>query len=85
MRWLVRLVTPPGGLVLDPFVGSGTTLVAALLEGFGCVGAEREEEYAAIAAGRLKSVLGTTEERFAPDTNARIQGPDGKAVQLTLF
>jgi len=34
MRWLVRLVTPPGGLVLDPFAGSGGTGIAAVLEGF---------------------------------------------------
>jgi len=85
MRWLVRLVTPPGGLVLDPFAGSGTTLVAALLEGFACIGVEREKEYAAIAVERLKNVWGRTEERFAPDTNVRIQEPDGKVVQLTLF
>ena len=45
MRYLVRLVTPPGGTVLDPFAGSGTTLRAALDEGFRCVGIEREAEY----------------------------------------
>jgi DNA modification methylase len=53
MRWLVRLVTPPGGTVLDPFAGSGTTLVAAQLEGFNSVGIEREAEYAAIAEARI--------------------------------
>jgi site-specific DNA-methyltransferase (adenine-specific) len=53
MRWLVRLVTPPGGLVLDPFTGSGTTGTAAVLEGFRFVGIEREPEYAAIARARI--------------------------------
>lgn len=53
MRWLVRLVTPPGGLVLDPFAGSGTTGCAAVLEGFDFVGIEREAEYAAIAEARI--------------------------------
>ena len=53
MRWLVRLVTPPGGLVLDPFTGSGTTGCAAALEGFRFVGIEREPEYAAIARARI--------------------------------
>ena len=43
MRWLVRLVTPPGGTVLDPFAGSGTTLEAAIVEGFRCVGIERAQ------------------------------------------
>jgi len=47
MRWLVRLVTPPGGKVLDPFAGSGTTGVAAALEGFDAVLLEREPEYVA--------------------------------------
>jgi hypothetical protein len=42
MRYLVRLVTPPGGVVLDPFIGSGTTMLACEAEGFRCVGAERE-------------------------------------------
>lgn len=53
MRWLVRLVTPPGGLVLDPFLGSGTTGIAAALEGFHFLGIEREADYMRIAAARL--------------------------------
>lgn len=53
MRYLVRLVTPPGGVVLDPFLGSGTTGIAALEEGFDFVGIEREPEYAQIAASRI--------------------------------
>ncbi len=53
MRYLIRLVTPPGGLVLDPFMGSGTTGVAALQEGMRFVGIEREEEYTCIAAARI--------------------------------
>jgi site-specific DNA-methyltransferase (adenine-specific) len=53
MRWLVRLVTPPGGTVLDPFTGSGTTGAAAALEGFDFIGIEREPEYALIAEARV--------------------------------
>ena len=53
MRWLCRLVTPKGGLILDPFTGSGTTGCAAVLEGFRFVGIEREPEYAAIAEKRI--------------------------------
>jgi DNA modification methylase len=54
MRWLVRLVTPPGGTVLDPFAGSGTTGIAAVLEGFGFVGIEREAEHVTIARARIE-------------------------------
>lgn len=54
MRWLVRLVTPPGGTVLDCFMGSGTTGCAAILEGFEFVGIERDADYAAIAEARMK-------------------------------
>ncbi len=53
MRWLCRLVTPAGGLVLDPFSGSGTTGVAALAEGLRFAGCEREAEYVQIARARL--------------------------------
>jgi len=54
MRWLCRLVTPPGGLILDPFCGSGTTGCAAVLEGFRFVGVEREPEYVRIAEARIR-------------------------------
>jgi DNA modification methylase len=53
MRYLVRLVTPPGGTVLDPFAGSGTTLVAAVLEGFDAIGCEMTDEYLPIIEGRV--------------------------------
>jgi len=53
MRHLVRLVTPTGGVVLDPFLGSGTTALAAEMEGFAWVGIEREAEYVEIARARL--------------------------------
>jgi site-specific DNA-methyltransferase (adenine-specific) len=53
MRWLVRLACPPGGTVLDPFGGSGTTAVASLLEGRNCVVIEREEEYCETVRRRL--------------------------------
>jgi len=56
MRWLVRLVTPKGGNVLDPFCGSGTTLLAAHLEGFDYLGIEREAEYVEIIRKRLARV-----------------------------
>ena len=53
MRWLVRLVTPPGGVVLDPFCGSGSTGCACAIEGFDFIGIEREAEYVAIAEARI--------------------------------
>jgi site-specific DNA-methyltransferase (adenine-specific) len=53
MRYLCRLVTPPDGLVLDPFMGSGSTGKAAVLEGFRFIGIEREAEYVAIAQARI--------------------------------
>ena len=61
MRWLCRLVTPPNGLVLDPFTGSGSTGCAAVLEGFRFVGIEREPEYAAIAEKRIAHWAGQVE------------------------
>jgi site-specific DNA-methyltransferase (adenine-specific) len=53
MRYLIRLVTPPNGVVLDPFTGSGTTGIAARLEGFEFVGIEQSAEYAKIAQARI--------------------------------
>lgn len=53
MSWLVKLITPPGGVVLDPFAGSGTTGQAALANGFKCLLVEREAEYVADICRRL--------------------------------
>lgn len=53
MRWLCRLITPVGGTVLDPFLGSGSTALAADQEGFHCVGIEQSAEYLKIARSRL--------------------------------
>ena len=55
MRYLCRLVTPPNGLVLDPFMGSGSTLIAAEQEGFRAIGIELSPEYCAIAEKRLSA------------------------------
>jgi site-specific DNA-methyltransferase (adenine-specific) len=54
MRYLCRLITPPNGVVLDPFMGSGSTGKAAVLEGFGFIGIEREAEYVRIASARIE-------------------------------
>lgn len=63
MRWLCRLVTPPGGTILDPFAGTGTTGEAAFHEGFDAILIEREAEYQADVARRMKHVLSGPAER----------------------
>ena len=62
MRHLVRLVTPPKGVVLDPFAGSGSTLVAAVTEGFRFIGVERNDDFVEIALARVRSSTGTEAE-----------------------
>ena len=57
MRWLVRLVTPPGGVVLDPFAGSGTTAEACVIEGFRCITIEREASYLPLIEARLSKPI----------------------------
>lgn len=54
MRWLVRLVTPPGGTVLDPFTGSGSTGIASVLEGFDFIGCEQDAGYADLIRARIQ-------------------------------
>lgn len=63
MRYLCRLVTQPGGIVLDPFTGSGSTGKAAMLEGFNFVGCEMNEEYVATAKARIESVINANVEQ----------------------
>ena len=58
MRYLVRMVTPPNGIVLDPFAGSGTTIEAALIEGFNSIGIELTEEYLPLIQQRIERQRG---------------------------
>ncbi|MGH3631647.1 MAG: DNA-methyltransferase [Sciscionella sp.] len=60
MRWLVRLVTPPGGLILDPFAGTGTTLQAAIAEGMHALGIEQDRAHAELARTRLSDPIQLT-------------------------
>lgn len=57
MQWLVRLVTPPGGTVLEPFAGSGTTAEACVIEGFRCIAIEREADYLPLIVKRLSKPI----------------------------
>jgi site-specific DNA-methyltransferase (adenine-specific) len=65
MRYLVRLVTPPNGLILDPFMGSGTTGKAAMLEGFRFVGIDLDAEYVEIARRRIAHAVSLVPEEVA--------------------
>lgn len=60
MRYLCRLITPPDGVILDPFMGSGSTGKAAMLEGFRFIGIEQSPEYFAIARARINSAISDT-------------------------
>jgi len=62
MRWLVRLVTPPGGIVLDPFVGSGSTGCAAIPDGFRFIGIDSSAEYVGLARSRIAYWEGKSEK-----------------------
>ena len=74
MRYLCRLVTPPGGVVLDPFMGSGSTGKAAMRERFQFIGIEMDQEYFRIAELRIKSAK-----------NHQQNPAESKEAQLTLF
>ena len=73
MRYLCRLITPPGGLVMDPFCGSGSTLLAARDEGFRFLGFDREQDYCQIAKDRLTAL----------DTGVPVK--EARAGQQSLF
>lgn len=62
MRYLCRLITPPGGVVLDPFMGSGSTVIAARMEGFRPIGIDLMQEHVDIVRGRLDGTLNTPDE-----------------------
>lgn len=83
MAWLCRLVTPKGGVVLDPFAGSGTTGLAALRQGFGAVLIEREAEYVADIQRRLAWARG--EGRLTALETARVDEAKAAGAGLPLF
>jgi site-specific DNA-methyltransferase (adenine-specific) len=73
MRWLTRLVTPKGGIVLDPFMGSGSTALACDAEQFNFIGCELSPEYAEIARNRIAAAAGMFADisvEHAPDVRA---------------
>jgi DNA modification methylase len=74
MQWLVRLVTPPGGVVLDPFAGTGTTGEAAWREGFRAVLIEREIEYQDDIRRRMALCLSGPDERARESIKAKLKG-----------
>jgi site-specific DNA-methyltransferase (adenine-specific) len=77
LRWLCRLVTPPGGTVLDPFMGSGSCGIAAKLEGFDYIGIELEAEYAKIAEARIAAwQVGSEQDKKTRPS----EGPDKQAT-----
>ena len=75
MRYLVKLVTPPNGIVLDPFMGSGTTGISCKMEGFDFVGIEKEEDYFNIAKARI--------DNYTERINIKFEEPNKE--QLSLF
>lgn len=83
MRYLCRLVTPTGGVILDPFMGSGSTGKAALLEGFRFIGCELSPEYMNIAKSRIESV--DPEEETEDSTEANGNPDNDKPDSLFIF
>ena len=78
MKYLCRLITPPGGTVLEPFMGSGSTGIGAIKEGFDFIGIEREEEYFEIAKSRIE--YWTSIDLTYEDNEEKVIGE-----QLSLF
>lgn len=74
MQWLVRLVTPPGGTVLEPFAGSGTTVEACILEGFNVIAIEREADYLPLIQSRIFRAQAAVAVEPEPDLFSELDG-----------
>lgn len=85
MQWLCRLVTPPHGLVLDPFSGSGSTGCGAVVEGFRYLGLELSPEYAEIARARLSYWAARPTGGLSADEARRMDAGVGSGAQIGLF
>lgn len=82
MCWLTRLVTPPNGVILDPFTGSGSTGIAARLEKFRFIGIEKEHEYAVIARMRIAASHMYVDK---PDKRSTVKQQAVQKPRRTLF
>jgi DNA modification methylase len=82
MQYLVRLITPPNGIVLDPFCGSGTTGIACKLEGFQFVGLEQDSEYSKIAQARIENYV---EDGNKKKIKSKKDNTNNDLEQLNLF
>jgi site-specific DNA-methyltransferase (adenine-specific) len=86
MQYLARLITPPNGVVLDPFMGSGTTGIACKLEGFDFVGMEQDENYHKIAISRIENYLEQDEKIVIKvTTETETTEPKKTIIQSQLF
>ena len=85
MRYLCRLVTPPGGVVLDPFMGSGSTGRGAVLEGFGFTGIEIDPEYLRIAQARIEAAVSKPAPKVKPKAKPKVVPALKVLGQLSLF
>jgi DNA modification methylase len=86
MEYLCRLVTPPGGTVLDPFMGSGSTGKAAMYEGFNFVGIELLEEHMTIAEARIRAAQKESHEISTglKKTKKKVEVPQ-ESIDITNF
>ena len=82
MQYLVKMITPPNGIVLDPFCGSGTTGIACKIEGYQFVGMEQDDEYSKIAEGRINNYK---EEKEETPKNKPKEDKEKITTQSTLF
>ena len=85
MRYLCRLVTPPEGIVLDPFMGSGSTGKAAMLEGFQFIGIERDEEYMRIAKNRISAAIQSSDNANIKKLSTDTTSEERKAKTVDRF
>lgn len=79
MSYLCKLITPPNGIVLDPFMGSGSTGKGAVLEGFQFIGMDMEQEYCEIAEARIEFALRSL-EKSAPVKKTKTVKRDAEAI-----
>lgn len=85
MRYLCRLITPPNGIILDPFMGSGSTGKAAVLEGFDFIGCEMESDYIEIARARIEFAINVPDDYSIQEETEESESEPSNQLTDTLF